>query len=125
MIKDTLVSVWAGVKYFFKINLRFIANLIMFANPFVSAWLVYTCYQERGYFAVGGEIFVPMLLFFVSKSFTLAAETVKHGSRLPVPRKRFTERGEDGAVLIDNADLHEMIVYMGELEDWMESVGKL
>lgn len=125
MIKDTLLSTISAIKYFFKINLRFLSSLIVFITPYVSMWLVYLCYMERGYFAVGSEVFIPILLLFCSKSFNTTAENIGHGSKLPVPRKRFTNHTENGAVTIDNANLHEMIVYVGELEDWLESVGKL
>lgn len=41
----------------------------------------------------------------------------------PVPSKRFTSESGDGEVSIEKNRLQEMILYVSEVEDWLESSG--
>lgn len=41
----------------------------------------------------------------------------------PVPAKRFTSESRDGEVSIEKSRLQEMILYVSEVEDWLESSG--
>lgn len=41
----------------------------------------------------------------------------------PVPVKRFTSEYLDGEVTIENSRLQEMILYVCDVEDWLESSG--
>ena len=41
----------------------------------------------------------------------------------PVPAKRFTSESKDGEVSIEKSRLQEMILYVSEVEDWLESSG--
>ena len=41
----------------------------------------------------------------------------------PVPAKRFTTEYKDGEVTIENGRLQEMIIYVCDVEDWLESSG--
>lgn len=41
----------------------------------------------------------------------------------PVPAKRFTSESKDGEVSIEKNRLQEMILYVSEVEDWLESSG--
>lgn len=41
----------------------------------------------------------------------------------PVPTKRFTTEYRDGEVTIENGRLQEMIIYVCDVEDWLESSG--
>lgn len=45
---------------------------------------------------------------------------VRERYTIPVPGKRFTEDRGDGEVTIEYARLQELILYMDELEDWLE-----
>ena len=41
----------------------------------------------------------------------------------PVPPKRFTTESRDGEVTVENSRLQEMIIYVCDVEDWLESSG--
>ena len=41
----------------------------------------------------------------------------------PVPPKRFTTESKDGEVTVENSRLQEMIIYVCDVEDWLESSG--
>lgn len=47
------------------------------------------------------------------------------GNEVPVPSKRFSYVSEDGEVSIDTTRLQELILYIGDLEDYLERKGKL
>lgn len=46
-------------------------------------------------------------------------------SSVPVPSKRFTEVDEDGMVSVEQCRLQEMIVYVADVEDYLERFGRL
>lgn len=101
-------------------NLRNFATIINILLPYLCLYLGQTVYQERGYFAVGGEIFVPVLTMLVIWYIRLFANKVGKGVTLPRPAKRFTEVSSDGEINIPQERLEELIIYMADLEDWME-----
>lgn len=41
----------------------------------------------------------------------------------PIPAKRFTTEYRDGEVTVENSRLQEMIIYVSDVEDWLESSG--
>lgn len=41
----------------------------------------------------------------------------------PIPAKRFTTESRDGEVTVENGRLQEMIIYVCDVEDWLESSG--
>lgn len=47
------------------------------------------------------------------------------GNEVPVPRKRFTTISEDGEVSVETERTQELILYLGDLEDYLERKGKL
>lgn len=58
--------------------------------------------------------------FIVSK-YLKYSEVEDNG--FPVPPKRFTSESRDGEVTVENSRLQEMIIYVCDVEDWLESSG--
>lgn len=58
---------------------------------------------------------------FVVSSYLKYSEVEDTG--FPVPTKRFTSESRDGEVSIEKNRLQEMILYVSEVEDWLESSG--
>lgn len=105
-------------------NLRNIAAVFDVLCPYVSMWAAITAYMERGKLAFGGEWFVP-IVFFVSSSILKAiANKTGKGITIPRPRKRFTTE-EDGEVTVDVDRTEELLLYVADLEDWLERKGLL
>lgn len=44
-------------------------------------------------------------------------------TNFPIPSKRFTTESRDGEVTVENSRLQEMIIYVCDVEDWLESSG--
>ena len=78
-------------------------------------------YEERGYFAIGGEWLLLVVLEFIS---SLLKRYVKQNRiynelDLPIPAKRFTEDVGGGEYQVDTDRLQEMILYVADVEDWL------
>lgn len=111
--------------YFAKRNLRNVGTFIDLTAPYLMYFLGQGLALDRGQFAVGGELFVPIALWFVAGYLKGVANKMNKGKRIPKPEKRFTEVDEDGIVSIEEERVEELLVYMADLEDWMERKGWL
>lgn len=58
---------------------------------------------------------------FITSKYLKYSEVEDTG--FPVPPKRFTSESRDGEVSIEKNRLQEMILYVSEVEDWLESSG--
>lgn len=58
---------------------------------------------------------------FIASKYLKYSEVEDTG--FPVPVKRFTSESKDGEVSIEKNRLQEMILYVSEVEDWLESLG--
>lgn len=116
---------WCEVVYFFAINMRYIANLISIAVPYGMYILGQYLALERGTFAVGGELFLPVVIALLVNGLRGIANKTNKGARIPKPDVRFTDVSEDGEVSVREERLPEMLLYMADLEDWMERKGWL
>lgn len=103
-------------------NLRNLALLLQIGLPYLMWYLGAYLYEERGEFAVGGELFVPLVVFLVIYFVGSFANHIGKGERIPVPEKRFTEV-DDGEVSIPVSRQDEMLFYLADLEDYLERKG--
>lgn len=107
------------------------SNLLNFANALglILPYLMYLIGQHaalaRGETAVGGEIFVPLVFMVIIYYLRSIANKVGKGVTVPVPDKRFTAVDDDGEVSIENNRIQELILYVADLEDWLERKGLL
>lgn len=58
---------------------------------------------------------------FITSKYLKYSEVEDTG--FPVPVKRFTSESRDGEVTVENSRLQEMIIYVCDVEDWLESSG--
>lgn len=101
-------------------NLRNFTVLVNFILPYVCLCIGQYCYWWRGGYGVGGELLLPMMVFIFIHIVNMYTNKIGKGTTIPVPAKRFTDIANDGMVSIANDRLEELILYMGDLEDWME-----
>lgn len=107
--------------YFFASNLRYIAAAIDIAIPYLMYYIGQDMAVVRGYKAVGGEIFIPILLIIASYYIRQIANRTGKGNTVPVPAIRFTEVDRDtGEVTVVMSRMEEMLLYMADLEDWLQ-----
>ena len=115
----------ANIGYFLKSNLRNSVEIAEAALPFITYFLGQAVAIDRGYIAIGGEIVIPiafLVLGFYAKSI---ANKLGKGMTIPLPDKRFTNVDDDGEVSIENKRIQELILYLADLEDWLERKGLL
>lgn len=124
-LKRISKAMWREIKYFVSINLRYLASLLDLVCPYGMYVLGQLLAKQRGYTAVGGEVFIPVAVLFITYYLREAANAMHKGSRIPVPEKRFTTVSEDGEVSINQDRLQELILYVGDIEDWFERKGWL
>lgn len=123
---DIILEVYYEILDIIGSNLRNVALILRTALPYLMWYIGADLYEQRGRFAVGGEIFIPLVVFVVSYYIRQYANRLGKGERIPVPEKRFTEQGEeDGEYTVETKRIEEMIIYMSKLEDWLQRKGLL
>lgn len=114
-----------SVAYFAKHNVKSLGTLIELSTPYLMYVLGQRLALDREVFAVGGELFLPVCLWLVANFIKGVANKLNRGPRIPKPVERFTEVDEDGVVSVEQERLEEMLIYVADLEDWMERKGWL
>lgn len=119
-------TVWS-VRDFFSGGSRVFSTLLFAAGPVIGLLLGEYVFSVRGYWACGGEVVVafviPAVAWFV-RALNRASGT--SCDSVPVPRKRFTRVDRDeGQVDVSQSRLMEMILYVADLEDWLERTGRM
>lgn len=104
-------------------NLRNFASVLSAICPYLTALLVLNAYRQNGQFAFGFEWFVPLIFWIVIWILRTIANKTGKGITIPKPVKRFTEVSEDGEITISTQRIEELLVYMCDLEDWLERKG--
>lgn len=70
---------------------------------------------------------IPPIMYYVSyvmKKVNMVCNN-RTVDNIPLPYKRFTSSGDDGEVFIEEGRLEEMLLYMEELENELERLGKI
>lgn len=117
---DVVVEIFQSIFYWFISNLRTFATLLNIILPYLCLYVGQYCYNFRGRYGVGSEVFIPIIFAFIIHYLRSFANKIGKGSSIPKPVKRFTEVSDDGEVSIPQERLEELIIYMADLEDWME-----
>lgn len=120
-----IVDVIRAVDYFITNNLRNFARILNFILPYMMYIIGQNVYIARGYFAFGGEIFIPIMFYMIIYVLRSYANKIGKGITIPVPNKRFTEVDDYGEVSVENNRVQELILYLADLEDWLERKGLL
>lgn len=120
-----IIDVVQAIDYFITNNLRNFAWILNFILPYVMYVVGQKVYEGRGNFAFGGELFIPIIFCIITYYLRSYANKIGKGNTIPVPEKRFTEVDDDGEVSITNNRIQELILYLADLEDWLERKGLL
>lgn len=123
IIGEVVSDFLCGVIFFLESNLYNFGMLIDISTPYIMWYIGIALFQERGYFGVGGELFIPIALMFIATTFKKAANRRGKGYRVPVARKRFTVEDEYGEISIAEDDIQEIILYLNDVENYIEKRG--
>lgn len=106
--------------YFVQVNMRYVAAIAEIILPYGMYILGQNLATMRGSIEVGGEIFVPILCTILIHYIREFANKSGKGNTIPIPNKRFTEVDEDGEVSVESKRIQELLLYVADLEDYME-----
>lgn len=122
MTASIFMDALRSIGYFLKKSMVPLSNVLIVMLPYAMMYITQYCYYFRNCtFAYGGEYIVPVIVLFVIWLLRSYADRLGTGLNIPpVPEKRFTKVDSDGEVSIDKERLQEMILYVGDLEDWLE-----
>lgn len=124
MLVEITIDAFRSIIIFFEDNLMKFVNILSVLFPY--AMLFYGQYigETRG-ISVGWEILIPLVFAIVVYYLKSVANKIGKGITIPLPSKRFTEVDDDGEVSIENKRIQELLLYMADLEDWLEKKGLL
>lgn len=122
---EVLFDAVSAVIYFVESNLRNFANVLNIVCPYVMYLIGQHVFSFRGKFNVGGELLIPLIFTVVIYLIRQFANKIGKGITVPVPQKRFTSIDDEGEVSISQSRLQELILYVADVEDWLERHGLL
>lgn len=125
ILKEVLYDAIVAVIYFIGSNLRTFANILSISCPYVMYLLGQYAFSFRGEFNVGGELLIPLVFAVVTYLIRQFANKIGKGTTIPVPQRRFTSVDDDGEVSVNQNRLQELILYVADVEDWLERHGLL
>lgn len=113
-VKKTFVLFANNSIYTIEKMVVLLPKLLKFVIPFVALML--------GLYNVDIRVSIPVIILCMISSELMQtyANNVGKGINIPVPEKRFTEVDEYGEVSIESERLEELLLYMSDLEDWLE-----
>lgn len=117
---DSTLDVLNAFAYFVKNNLKTFANLMDFIVPYAMYAIGQYIFSLKGFFSIGVEVIIPIVFVVITYYLRAAANKLGKGSTVPIPKERFTSVDDDGEVSIENDRLQELLLYVSDVEDWLE-----
>lgn len=111
--------------YFIKNNLTTFASFLNLILPYVMYFVGQYICANRGNISVGAELFIPLVFIVVIYYLRSTANKLGKGITIPIPEKRFTSVDDDGEVSVEHKRVQELLLYIADLEDWLERKGLL
>lgn len=125
IIAEITYEALCSIVYFVKNNLMAFANILNIIVPYAMYFIGQYVMTGKIKLIFGIELLIPLIcgiLIFYIKS---TANKIGKGTTIPVPSKRFTKVEDDGEVSIENRRIQELILYVADLEDYLERKGML
>ena len=119
------IDALAAVIAFCAKNLFNFARILNAILPYLMYFIGMWAMKERGRYTIDVELIIPILFIIVIYYLKTCANKIGKGITVPVPTKRFTEVDDDGQVSIEHDRLQELLLYVADLEDWLERKGIL
>lgn len=106
------------VRFFVKHGIRPISFVCFFIAPFVTLY-TYGVLGWSNSSVIWSTIGVLVFGFILS----VLSDIINVGNDVPIPPRRFTIESEQDGVSIKREDIQEIILYLDELENWLERKG--
>jgi len=125
ILRAVIGEMLSVVVYVLSISIYPISKLLIIALPYLMLFIGVEMYKVRGYFAIGGELFIPIVVFLISWFLKSFADKIGKGEAPPVPSERFTTEDGDGEVSCEYSRMQEMLLFVNDYEKWLERKGLL
>lgn len=100
---------------------KWIATIVFIATPFAVVFH-HDVYPDL----IVGTVAVAVILEFLCYIFyELSKFYGAEATEFPAPPDRFTTVDKDGMVSVDKSRIQEMIIYVGEVEDYLSDMGRI
>lgn len=115
------------IKVFIGNNLYYMPIMIDAILPYLMLIIGEYVYKQRSAYVIGGELLVPVFVTIISTLIRDYADESNKGKNIPLPRdgKRYTYVDKDDNVSIIQSNYQELIIYVSEVEDYLERIGKI
>ena len=120
ILKEIMSDLLHTTTYFLTSNMRNFANILNVSCPYLMYFIGQYVQAGNFDFIYSGELIIPIIIIIITYFLHSVANKTGKGNACPVPAKRFTDVSEDGEVSIEHGRLQELLLYMADLEDWME-----
>lgn len=124
LVKEVIRDMLYDIKHFFVINARYALKFLSLFSLLFAFFAGYNIVRDQPVTIIlnlSVALLIALLLSFV-KSLVVKAG---YDDDTPVPPIRFTEVDEDGMVMVPNDRLQELLLYVSDVEDYLERKGKL
>ena len=120
MFKSILKQIYLSAKYYIKNNMYFVSMAIKTITPFALIYLA-----TKGEYSMYILILIQALIEVVCYLVKSISNYIGKGESVPVPKEKFTETHEDGEVSVSRSRMQEMILYLADVEEYLERKGLL
>ena len=118
-----LAELVIGFCQWFISSARAIANILNAAIPYAMYFIGQKVFSENCKVSIGWELAIPIGILFIVYFLKQLGNKYGKGTTVPIPDKRFTTTDEDGEVSVAYDRTQEMLLYMADLEDYLERKG--
>lgn len=98
-------------------SLSSLSKIIIWVTPIVMYWI------GRGCIKFDVWIILPILLICIASIIRRVSNHMGVGETFPVPKERFTSVDEDGNPSVGVQRIHELILYVADVEEWLQKNG--
>lgn len=109
------------IKYFVKSNMYVVSVLFGISLPLACFVVAKLSLQVP----VALQMFLIVCVQFILYCAKWYASSIGKGQSVPIPAKRFTQVSEDGEVSIETSRVQEMMLYVADVEDYLERRGMM
>lgn len=120
VIFEVVVDAVESLIYFIQNNLNNFANIINMLLPFVMFYVGYNSTHQSVKIVAMLWVLIPVLTGVLVYMLRHCANKIGKGTTMPMPEKRFTSVDDFGEASVDVDRVQELILYVADLEDWIE-----
>lgn len=114
-------ALYNEIKYFVKSNMYVVSSILGISLPLVCFVVAKLSLQ----IPIVLQLFLIVCIQFILYCAKWYASSIGKGQSVPVPAKRFTQVSEDGEVSVETSRVQEMMLYVADVEDYLDRKGML